>query len=614
VSLVSSYDTKEQVRQAIDIVDLVGGYLQLRREGRGYKAICPWHDDTRPSLQVNPERQSWKCWVCDDGGDIFSFIMKMEHVEFPEALAMLADRAGIALKPQRSEAAVAAGDDKRALYAAMAWAEMQYHQCLLQSSEAEPVRRYLDERGISEQSIERFHLGFAPAAWDWLQKRTAGTSFSTKMLETVGLIGRTTDGRAYDRFRGRVLFPIRDLQSRPIALGGRVMPDMAKENTAKYINSPESPLFSKSNQLYGLDVAREVIRKTSTVLVMEGYTDCIIAQQFGCGNAVAVLGTALGDRHIRLLQRCADQARIVLVLDGDDAGRKRAGEILELFIAENVDLRVLTLPDDLDPCDFLLARGIEPFDRLVGGANDALAPAVRIATSGLDLRRDVQQASVALDHLVSMIATAPRLRSDTTIDHRLREEKFLGRLAFDFNVPEEQLRTRLTQLRRNPRRKAAEPAQPQQAIVIDKLDPCERELLEIILQRPECIAQVAAAVKPEDVASSTCRAVLLKCLELTEQGVSPCFDRLLLEFDQPQLKSVLVECDMQGEAKGSQDIEARLRDLLATFRSRRDDAQRRTNVATLKQGQLNPAQEVELLEQLIQQERSRQGISLPMEG
>ncbi len=245
------FDTKERVRQAIDIVELVGSYLQLRREGRNYKALCPWHDDTRPSLHINPERQSFKCWVCNVGGDIFSFTMKMENVEFPEALAMLAERAGIQLKPQRSGGPGGKDDEKRTLYQAMAWATEQFHQCLISTPEAEPARRYLAERKISTESIHRYRLGFAPDRWDWLLKQALTTEISAKTLETVGLIVPKQDGPGhYDRFRGRVLFPIHDLQGRPVAVGGRILPQLATDNAAKYVNSPETPLFSKSSMLY----------------------------------------------------------------------------------------------------------------------------------------------------------------------------------------------------------------------------------------------------------------------------------------------------------------------------------------------------------------------------
>src|SRR5271165_1371217 len=207
VAFDSSFDAKEQVRQAIDIVDLLSKYnLQLRRQGRGYVALCPWHDDTRPSLQINPQRQSWKCWPCDIGGDIFSFVMKMEGVDFPEALAMLADRAGIKLQKQpraEQDAAAASNIDKRTLFKAAAWAERQYHECLLHAPEAEPARNYFQERGISAESIERFQLGFAPLDRDWILKQAGGSSKRANVLESIGVLRRSSAGGSlYDLFRG----------------------------------------------------------------------------------------------------------------------------------------------------------------------------------------------------------------------------------------------------------------------------------------------------------------------------------------------------------------------------------------------------------------------------
>jgi DNA primase len=224
VSLVSLQDAKEQVRQAIDIVDLVGGYIALRRQGRGYVGLCPWHDDSRPSLQVNPERQSFKCWVCDIGGDIFSFVMKAENLEFREALEMLAERAGVALKPaDRPQASGENPYDRRNLLRCMAWAEEQFHQCLLRSADAEPARRYLADRAINDASIAGFRLGFSPNEWDWILKRGAAARWPAAVLERVGLVGKSDRG-FYDRFRGRLMFSIRDARSRPIAFGGRVLP------------------------------------------------------------------------------------------------------------------------------------------------------------------------------------------------------------------------------------------------------------------------------------------------------------------------------------------------------------------------------------------------------
>ena len=231
----------------------------------------------------------------------------------------------------------------------------------MHSPEAEPARQYFQERGINAESIERFQLGFAPLDRDWILKQAGGSGSRARILETIGVLARSSQGGyPFDRFRGRGLFTIRDAQARPVGMGGRLLPGVEINSPAKYINSPETPLFRKSHLLYGLDLAKEAFHKSKqkTALVMEGYTDVIIAHQFGFNNAVAVLGVALGETHIRILKRFVD--RIVLVLDGDEAGQKRANEVLELFIAQQADLRILTLPDNLDPCDFLQSAGPMP--------------------------------------------------------------------------------------------------------------------------------------------------------------------------------------------------------------------------------------------------------------
>ena len=308
-----SFDTKQRVKEATDIVELVGGYLQLRREGRGYKALCPWHDDSRPSLQINPERQSWKCWVCNLGGDVFSFVMQMENVAFPEALAMLADRAGIAAQIGRQFRAAGGAGGRQA-------AVVQGHGVGRATISRLFAQRSASRRGSSlprraaasaHESIERFHLGFAPSEWDWLLTRAGGTPFTPPVLEKVGLVARRPNGPGnYDRFRGRVLFPIFDLQSRPVGMGGRVLPELNSGDVAKYINSPETPLFSKSKLLYGLHAAREAIKKTGVALVMEGYTDCIAAHQFGfheCGGRIGHGPRLSADPHSVAL--CSDRPR-----------------------------------------------------------------------------------------------------------------------------------------------------------------------------------------------------------------------------------------------------------------------------------------------------------------
>lgn len=229
-------DVKEQIRQAIDIVDLVERYIPLRRQGRGFVGLCPWHDDHRPSLQVNPQRQSFRCFVCDIGGDIFTFVMKMENVEFPEAVAMLAEMAGIPL-PRTVGKGSPASEQKQELYRVVAWAEQQYHQCLLESSEAASARKYLSDRQISRDSLARFRLGFSPMQPDWLLRKARRDQIDPKLLVTAGILVAAQGRDMIDRFRGRVLFSIRDSQGRTVGFGGRVLPQMAESVPAKYINS-----------------------------------------------------------------------------------------------------------------------------------------------------------------------------------------------------------------------------------------------------------------------------------------------------------------------------------------------------------------------------------------
>lgn len=629
VSFGSPLDARELVRQAIDIVDLVGRFIQLRRQGRIYVGLCPWHEDTRPSLQVNPERQSFKCWVCDIGGDIFSFMMKMEGVSFPEALQMLADQAGIAIKPAQSPAGRGEGTrgaaDKRSLYQAMAWAESQYHECFLHSPEAQSARQYIQERGISADNVARFHLGFAPEGRDWLLGRLRGSPFDAKMLEAVGILARPASGGGlYDRFRGRVLFSIRDAQGRPVGLGGRLLPGSSITSPAKYVNSPETPLFSKSNLLYGLDVAREAMRKSHTALVMEGYTDCIVAHQYGFQDAVAVLGTALGPRHIQILKRFCD--RIVLVLDGDEAGQRRTNEVLELFVAEKVDLRILTLPDDLDPCDFLHQRGPEAFaDLLANRTVDALEHAFRTFTRGIDLVNDIHAGSEALERLVAIVAKAPRLRADTTREDRFREEKILQRLAASFRVPEKDVRDRLTALRRAPQRRPSPAVNDQGSAPAPgatrpaggpagKIDPWQRELLEILIRHPACVPLAVAQVQPEQLTYEPCRRIYEACCRLSDLGEAPTFERLMLEFDDPAIKSLLVELDESGQAKAAAEPEALLQELIRSFQRLKVAQERPLARGAFQQGGLDEQAELDLLEQLIQKERARHGISAPTDG
>jgi len=616
VSSTSSYDTKEQVRQAIDIVDLVGSYIQLRREGRGYKGICPWHDDSRPSLQVNPERQSWKCWVCVIGGDIFSFVMKSEGVEFPEALSILADRAGIALRRSSSEGqkqAEVRSTEKRDLFKVAAWAEGVYHDCLLHSPEGKPALDYLKERGLSDESIRDFHLGYAPNRRDWLATQARQTPFTQQMLEQVDLITRSESGGGYyERFRDRVLFPIRDVQGRPVGMGGRLLPNSPSKSPAKYINSRETMLFSKSRLLYGMDIARDPITRSHTVLVTEGYTDTILAHQFGFKNAVAVLGTALGEQHIQLLRRFAD--RIVLVLDGDTAGMRRAGEVLELFVAAQVDLRIATLPAGMDPCDLLLSGGKPALDECIEQAPDALEHRFRTATVGLHGDSDTHAINQAIEDVLATLARSPRLQADAGSRAKLREDQILHRLSRQFGVSEDRLRARRSALRRGikSRTRSVESIEGGEVFQLTEADPWTRELVEALLQLPESVAEVRDWLDLESLSDGPLRRVLEMSFALLDAGETPTFERLLIEAEDPALKNLLVQLDTEGQAKGTKHLPWQLEQLREGDRRKRTERARRGVASNRSTAQSD--HDTDVLAQIIEQERRRQSISEPTDG
>lgn len=620
-------DAKEQIRQAVDIVDLVGSYLALRRQGRGYVALCPWHDDSRPSLKVNPERQSFKCWPCNIGGDIFSFLMRMEGLEFREALEMLADRAGISLAPTKQQGEESSQFDRRNLLRAMAWAEKQYCECLSQAEEAEPARRYLAERGVTTESINEFRLGFAPASWDFLLSKAVQAGSSPAVLERVGLVSPRQSGEGYyDRFRGRLMFSIRDVRSRPIAFGGRVLPGVGDEDSdraeAKYINSPETPLFNKSSHLYALDLARTGIAHEQSVVVMEGYTDVIMAHQHGITNAVAVLGTALGERHVPLVRRFTDS--VTLVLDGDEAGQRRTMQILDdllaLFVAQEVDLQILTLPEGADPCDVIASQGSDEFRQLLSTSVDALDHKIKAVTNGLASAPGTHRSAQAVEEILSALARALPQQMGATSAAFVREQQVLSRLGREFGVAEEALHKRLSARRReiasrsNTTSSARSVNESPRRVQRLALSPWERELLELLLHQPEFLPRLAEVLTPEEIPTDVCRTFYAKALEVMHAGQIPTYEQLMLATDDPEAKNLLVDCDEHGRDKLGSDTDQRVRDLLSRIAQDKETAQHQDRLADLKQKRLDPQHEQEVLTELFNDFRRRQTGSSPTDG
>lgn len=633
MSFAGGNDAKEQVRQAVDIVDLAGGYMQLRRQGRGYVALCPWHDDSKPSLQINPERQSYKCWVCDLGGDVFSFLMKMENLDFREALEQLAERAGIDLAPasQGPRAEPGSPGDKKTLLAAMAWAEERYHRCLLEAQQAEPARRYLAERGVSQEAIARFRVGFAPAGWDWLLKQGPQAGYSPAVLERVNLIAsRQSGGGHYDQFRGRVLFPIRDVRGRPVAIGGRVLPELVAQEAnsdykpAKYVNSSETPVYSKSHTLYAMDLAKQGLKPEDALIVVEGYTDVIACHQAGVTNVVACCGTAMGSDHLKLVRRFTE--RLVLVLDGDDAGTKRASELLELFIDSPIDLRILTLPDGLDPCDFVASHGGDKFADLVRQAPDALEHKLQSVTNGMVLSGDnTHAASRAVEQMLATIAKKPASLGSTSGEALVREQSIVGRLAQHFNLPSQGLFDRLSQLRRSANDKpliaAPTPAVddgefgdlPAARVKAADLPVWDREALELMLVGDEVALRLMDQVDEVDFASAAARELFVAFRTVAETG-DAVYARLMDSLDDPNQQTLLVEIDEHGADRSKSDTEQRLTDLLRGREQRHEGVARGEQISAVRKGELRDREADQAIAALFASRKRRETGSQSTDG
>jgi len=550
VSPTMDFDLKERVRMSADIVDVIGRHLELRPQGRDLVARCPWHDDRSPSLHVSQQRQTWRCWVCNIGGDVFSYVMRRDGVDFVEALKTLAEQAGIEYQTTGRKVAPGGPEDKSALLAAMKFAERAFFEFLENddSDQTRAARDYLTQRGIDEASRQLFRIGYAPDftpdRWTWLLDEARRAGHSGEVLRAAGLaVARDGNKGHYDMFRGRLMFPIWDPQDRPISMGGRVLPGAdPREANRKYINGPETLLFSKSRQLYGLNLARVAMQKSREVLVMEGYTDVIAARQAGIESVVAVLGTALGTRHIDVLKRFVD--RVVLVLDGDTAGRRRADQVLELFVVADVDLRIVTLPGAADPADFINQFGRESLEQLVQNAPDALEHKLSTLTEGVDLTRDTHRATKAIQEMLDLLARAGEPGD-------LRTSQMLVRLAKTFSIPADELRRQLGSRTRAARQRSrgfddSGPEPTEFEIRGEPLEPIrgiDLELFEIMIEHPLQAAQVIEQIDPLWLHSSGARTLMQVYQDLELEGRDLDLNTVLMMIEDEGLKGMVVGID-----------------------------------------------------------------------
>jgi DNA primase len=351
----------EEIKSRLDIVDFISDYVELKKAGQNYKGLCPFHSEKTPSFIVSPDKQIYHCFGCGEGGNIFSFIMRHDNITFPEAVKTLARRAGVKIIEKKGDPS---GEGLRYKIIELNNESLKiFQENLMKSGEA---LSYLERRGIGAEAIKAFSLGYSRKDWTYLYNHLKGKGFSDDLLLQAGLIAKSEKG-LHDIFRGRIIFPIRNIQGEVIAFGGRVMDD----SMPKYLNSPDTVIFKKGENLYGLDIAREEIRKRGFVIITEGYLDVITSHQKGFSNTVAPLGTALTEGHLIRLKRFTKRA--VVVFDGDLAGRNAARRSIPLLLGQGFKTGILLLPEGEDPDSFLRKNGPGTFSKALDTAKTPLS-------------------------------------------------------------------------------------------------------------------------------------------------------------------------------------------------------------------------------------------------
>ena len=609
----------KQVKAACDIVAVVGTYIAVHPAGKIFKALCPFHNDSRPSLDVDPQRQRYKCWSCGATGDVFNFVMHQEKVGFKEARAILADRVGIKLDEQKTPL-----DHHRArLLDAMRWAQAKYAYQLLEDDAGAAARKYMGERKLAGKTIRDFGLGFAPLAGDWLARFAAAERIPAEVLVEVGLTAVREGNRGYyDRFRDRVMFPIRDVRGQTVGFGGRIMPNSPYASRApKYYNSAETPLFSKSELLYGLDLARHGGQAAGYLAVVEGYTDVMMAHQCGVPQVVATMGTALNAKHVAQLRRYVP--KVVLVYDADAGGYTGVDRALEIFVSQDVELAVATLPDGLDPCDLLIRPdGVETFKKVLNTAVDALDFKLnrlleRTAAPADDAKRRI------IDDVLGVMAAAPMVPGAAA---QLKQELIVTRLAHRLGVRQETVWARFGELRKIHEQKERERQQKEREsrpIAMPRPDAilptterprggqkagqaaaAEKQLVELLLGDPGLVPVAAARLTPDEITHSGLRRMLAELYAIHAAGGVPDLDALRERLDD---RADLFDAAQKLQFVGQQmqDREEWLARLLRRFAELKAQDAAKSVKEQLAATDNDDQQTVELLRQLQQTQPKR---------
>ena len=480
----------DEVKQKTDIVGIIGQYVALKKAGRNLVGLCPFHSERNPSFFVYPEQQSWHCFGCNTGGDVFSFIMKKESLDFGEALRLLAQRSGVTLpaRPGRDEEK----EERERLYKINEAAARYFHDRLRNSPEGAGARKYVQGRGFTDQTVAEFQMGYSPNKWDDLKKYLLERGYAEDELVKAGLMVAAEGGQTHDRFRNKLMFPIMDIKGQVIGFGARVLDD----SLPKYVNSPQTPAFDKSRNLYGINLAATSIRQQDTAVIVEGYVDVITAHQNGFHNVVASMGTSVTEAQVSALKRLT--RNLVLALDADAAG----GEAMLRGVGyENIiesEIRVVILPQGKDPDD-VIKEDTETWRKLLSEATPIMDYTINMITGKLELDT-ARDKSLAVKELLPVIAA---------MGDKVRQAHYVQKLASLVNVSERTIEAELSRLKPAPARRATpvtgKTADTPRALLSNRL---EEDYLAYLLKYPELKANTEN-ILPEYFLNSENRVVYI---------------------------------------------------------------------------------------------------------
>ena len=554
----------DDLRRQADIVRVVQDYVSLKKKGANWMACCPFHQEKTPSFSVSPAKDIFYCFSCQKGGSVFNFVMEMERVSFPEAIKIVAEKVNMPLPAMqddsRYEARRKEADEVVELNSwALEWWESQLAEG---NAEAKAAPDYIEARGITEETRKTFRLGYAPDSWDGLSSHLKRKGATAGQIERSGLVVKKDAGGFYDRFRGRVIFPVLDAQGRAVAFGGRVM----QTGEPKYLNSPETAAYTKGRHLYGLHQTRDDIRRKKFAILVEGYLDLIIPYQFGVRNAVASLGTALTPEQAKLLGRFA--RRVVVNYDGDRAGVSAAKRAIETLLAEDFDIKVLVLPEGADPDEFIKAAGVEAYNERRGAALPHIQFVLDQAMRDRNLRRPADKAEAVEEVL-------PFLRA---VRNKIQKREYFDMTMDALRVEEPALRRELWQTIARPsaaaQGNAADASTMQEKVARAESAPltvAEQRLLELLVHDAELRRILMPRIEPDDYEDLPTAGVFGALKELEAAGEAVDFTTLGARTESDPVASDLVPLLLMSEpareeGEATDDVQAEAESCLLTLR------------------------------------------------